>query len=105
MVSLAKNTRVILRNVLAQLPEDPASIAGFFQEHGIRGYLKEANACPVAQFLELKLPEYEPEVNDAGTIALYYEGVPAVQVVMSTPLRDFVQYFDAEEYPELIEDE
>ena len=94
------------RELLAALGEDPAQVAAYLQESGVRGTLRHRGDCAIAVFLNAVLAS-DPDVrsvtvtSDEVVLRRPQWWRPGIRVSLPEPLRRFVSLFDAGEFPGL----
>jgi hypothetical protein len=108
---------------LASLPDSPDEIATYMKSRGIIGRQDSANMCPLALYFKIELSvDLEGLVSnrldwvplsplvDEVSVGIQLLGSPDINKVVAVDKRldyaaaTFVAWFDAGDYPELIED-
>jgi hypothetical protein len=95
-------SRESLLEELAVLGSTRGQIAKFLQAQGVQGKIGISDQCPVANYLKRKHNK-----ASVGSMVLTWEAPSDLDECVSTPasIKDFINAFDAGQYPELIEDD
>jgi hypothetical protein len=93
-----------LYDLLASLGDAPDQVALNLKEGGFVGERDSAYCCPVARFLRARAAADGVMVDDE-LIQVEYLGIPVPTFSTQPPtaVRQFIQQFDAGDWPELVE--
>lgn len=94
-----------IEEALAALPPTAGEVAALFGELGITGQVGAACRCPVANYLAGEFPDASRViVYTRATVAMYGElDAFALSAKVPQHLFDFIDRFDDEQYPTLID--
>lgn len=96
--------RPTVADVLGKLEAlgDAEHIAVFFEEQGIQGRPCNSGWCPVAVHLRQETGIFNVAVGEVMAVTYRSAGSPDDPEDLPANVREFIEYFDAEEYPHLI---
>ncbi len=78
-------------------------VAEFLRERGIKGQIGNLNRCPIAEYVN-GASGVNCEVDD-DSVAVAFNDDAEAKYIMSAAMKEFVQKFDAGDYPDLILEE
>jgi hypothetical protein len=99
-----------VKAALEALPDDPDMIAEKLLAEGIRGVVDDGSSCPIANYLYAQVPELLEGSDGSfsvGATATWdeEEGDDWHDVDTPEPVYKFINRFDDELYPELINED
>lgn len=82
-------------NILSEY-RDPADLAEFFYDIGVRGHKGKCSTCPVANFIACAVgPDYRVVVDPDGMCIANDAGVVVAEATSPPVVEDFIDLFDA----------
>lgn len=90
-----------LTHALAKLGTTTEEIAESLKVKSCKGYRRQAESCPIAVYLKAEFPQYNVFVDGVWIDMLILGGLNSTNLDAPEVIHDFVQSFDAGQFPDL----